>query len=100
MVNIFSVIAPFPPTAANGHHVVQMQDDAAAMSASSHHSPAVTLTHPEPAPPTPADPALVTWLRELHADDVTVEQFVAEQFTLRDVLELVTREDLRRLNLR
>ncbi|XP_017791880.1 PREDICTED: mitogen-activated protein kinase kinase kinase 15 isoform X2 [Habropoda laboriosa] len=46
------------------------------------------------------DQALVEWLQNLQIDDVSIERFLYEQYTLEDVLNFLTREDIRRLNLR
>ena len=57
-----------------------------------------------PAPglqPTPArDQPLVSWLHDLAIDDRSVEVFVCEDLTLNDVLELMSRDDLKRLGLK
>lgn len=46
------------------------------------------------------DNELVSWLEKLNCDRGTVNKFVDEEYTLVDILEYVTRDDLRRLNLR
>ncbi|XP_017889680.1 mitogen-activated protein kinase kinase kinase 15 isoform X2 [Ceratina calcarata] len=47
------------------------------------------------------DQALVDWLKyTVQIDEMTIERFVYEQYTLEDVLNHVTRDDIRRLNLR
>uniref|UniRef100_A0A8C9SSN7 mitogen-activated protein kinase kinase kinase n=1 Tax=Scleropages formosus TaxID=113540 RepID=A0A8C9SSN7_SCLFO len=58
-------------------------------------------THTEPAPGTP-DKELTDWLKELGVDANTIEKvsFVMEDYTLNDVLNEVTKEDLRHLQLR
>jgi len=49
----------------------------------------------------PKDTNLVNWLRSLDAGDrETLSRFAYENYTHDDVLELVTRDDLRRMNLR
>ncbi|KMQ92153.1 mitogen-activated protein kinase kinase kinase 15 [Lasius niger] len=58
-------------------------------SADTHNS---TTLHP--------DMALVDWLRNLQIDDTSIDRFLYEEYTLEDVLCHVTRDDLRRLNLR
>jgi len=48
-----------------------------------------------------ADQELVQWLKEIPGvDEATIDKFIAEEYTKKDVLELVTREDLRHLNLK
>lgn len=44
--------------------------------------------------------ALVDWLRDLQMDDTSIDKFLYEEYTLEDILYHVTREDLRRLNLK
>ncbi|XP_025267909.1 mitogen-activated protein kinase kinase kinase 15 isoform X1 [Camponotus floridanus] len=44
--------------------------------------------------------ALVDWLRDLQVDDTSIDKFLYEEYTLEDILYHVTRDDLRRLNLR
>ncbi|XP_031844801.1 apoptotic signal-regulating kinase 1 isoform X2 [Nomia melanderi] len=44
--------------------------------------------------------ALVEWLQNLHVDERSIERFIYEQYTLDDILHHVTRDDIRRLNLR
>ena len=46
------------------------------------------------------DQALVEWLQDLQIDEASIERFMYEQYTLDDVLCHVTRDDIRRLNLR
>ncbi|XP_034179583.1 apoptotic signal-regulating kinase 1 isoform X4 [Osmia lignaria lignaria] len=46
------------------------------------------------------DQALVEWLQNLQIDEASIERFMYEQYTLKDVLEHVSRDDIRRLNLR
>ncbi|XP_044005267.1 mitogen-activated protein kinase kinase kinase 15 isoform X2 [Aphidius gifuensis] len=46
------------------------------------------------------DCKLVQWLQGLSIDDATIEKFIYEEYTLDDVLLHITRDDLRRLNLR
>jgi hypothetical protein len=47
------------------------------------------------------DPDLVAWLRDLGLDgEETMTRVTAEDLTLRDLLELVGRDDLRRLGLK
>ncbi|XP_032665650.1 mitogen-activated protein kinase kinase kinase 15 isoform X4 [Odontomachus brunneus] len=47
-----------------------------------------------------SDMALVDWLRNLQIDESSVDRFLYEEYTLEDILDHVTRDDLRRLNLR
>ncbi|XP_012153342.1 apoptotic signal-regulating kinase 1 isoform X3 [Megachile rotundata] len=47
-----------------------------------------------------ADQALVEWLQSLQIDEATIERFMYEQYTLDDVLNHISRDDIRRLNLR
>ncbi|NXU03472.1 M3K5 kinase, partial [Buphagus erythrorhynchus] len=46
------------------------------------------------------DPDLINWLRVHGADEATINKFLAEDYTLTDVLCYVTREDLKCLRLR
>ena len=46
------------------------------------------------------DRELVTWLRNLAIDDRSVDIFLGEDLTLNDVLELMNRDDLKRLGLK
>ncbi|XP_053977576.1 mitogen-activated protein kinase kinase kinase 15 isoform X2 [Hylaeus volcanicus] len=46
------------------------------------------------------DQDLVNWLQNLQVDDVSIDRFMYEQYTLEDILHHVTRDDIRRLNLR
>ena len=46
------------------------------------------------------DQALVEWLQNLQIDEASIERFMYEQYTLKNVLEHVSRDDIRRLNLR
>ncbi|XP_011638279.1 mitogen-activated protein kinase kinase kinase 5 [Pogonomyrmex barbatus] len=43
---------------------------------------------------------LVEWLQNLQVDETSIDRFLYEEYTLEDILCHVTREDLRRLNLR
>ncbi|XP_076651533.1 apoptotic signal-regulating kinase 1 isoform X3 [Halictus rubicundus] len=47
-----------------------------------------------------ADEALVAWLQNLHIDEASIERITYEQYTLDDMLNHVTHDDIRRLNLR
>ncbi|XP_072745600.1 mitogen-activated protein kinase kinase kinase 15 isoform X2 [Anoplolepis gracilipes] len=51
-----------------------------------------TTSHP--------DMALVDWLRNLQIDDTSIDRFLYEEYTLEDILCHITRDDLRKLNLR
>ncbi|KAG9330640.1 hypothetical protein JZ751_023540, partial [Albula glossodonta] len=46
------------------------------------------------------DKELTDWLKEQGADTDTIEKFVTEDYTLNDILNDVTKEDLRYLRLR
>ncbi|XP_028966749.1 uncharacterized protein LOC100898928 [Galendromus occidentalis] len=46
------------------------------------------------------DPEMVRWLRNIGVDEASVGRFVQERFSLKDVLQLVDREDLKRLGLK
>ncbi|XP_070589691.1 mitogen-activated protein kinase kinase kinase 5 isoform X1 [Erythrolamprus reginae] len=46
------------------------------------------------------DPDLINWLRDHGADKETISRFLAEEYTLTDVLYYVTRDDLKCLRLR
>ncbi|XP_043928207.1 mitogen-activated protein kinase kinase kinase 15 [Protopterus annectens] len=46
------------------------------------------------------DKNLIEWLKEQNADSDTIERFVAEDYTLSDVLNYTGKEDLRHLRLR
>ncbi|XP_042190178.1 mitogen-activated protein kinase kinase kinase 15 isoform X2 [Callorhinchus milii] len=46
------------------------------------------------------DQELIQWLREQGADTVTIERFHAEAYSLMDILEHITKDDLRQLQLR
>ena len=50
--------------------------------------------------PTRMEPKLHQWLKDLDVDSTTIEKFAAEDLTYLDVLTLMTREDLTKLNLR
>ncbi|XP_014475481.1 PREDICTED: mitogen-activated protein kinase kinase kinase 15 isoform X1 [Dinoponera quadriceps] len=43
---------------------------------------------------------LIDWLRNLQIDEISIDRFLYEEYTLEDVLDHITRDDLRRLNLR
>merc|ERR1719219_906921 len=47
-----------------------------------------------------ADPALLAWLQQLPLDRRTVDSLISEDLTLNDVLELMSRDDLKRLRLK
>ncbi|KAL0108005.1 hypothetical protein PUN28_014935 [Cardiocondyla obscurior] len=46
------------------------------------------------------DRALIDWLQNLQVDETSIERFLYEEYTLEDILRYITRDDLRRLNLR
>ncbi|XP_043266152.1 mitogen-activated protein kinase kinase kinase 15 isoform X3 [Colletes gigas] len=46
------------------------------------------------------DQALIEWLQNLQIDNASMERFMYEQYTLEDILCYVTRDDIRKLNLR
>ncbi|CAL7938490.1 unnamed protein product [Xylocopa violacea] len=46
------------------------------------------------------DQTLVEWLQNLRIDEVSIERILYEQYTLENILNHVTRHDIRRLNLR
>ena len=48
----------------------------------------------------PGDPDLLAWLQELPLDTRTVDILISEDLTLNDVLELMSRDDLKRLRLK
>ena len=48
----------------------------------------------------PGDPALLNWLQQLPLDNRTVDILLSEDLTLNDVLELMSRDDLKRLRLK
>ncbi|XP_014206497.1 mitogen-activated protein kinase kinase kinase 15 isoform X2 [Copidosoma floridanum] len=47
-----------------------------------------------------ANAELIRWLQNLNVDTETIGRFIEEEYSLEDVLDYVTREDLRRLNLK
>ncbi|XP_037390037.1 mitogen-activated protein kinase kinase kinase 15 isoform X4 [Pygocentrus nattereri] len=59
-------------------------------------SPSIFRITSEPEP----DKELADWLKEQGADSETVDKFVVEEYTLNDVLNDVTKEDLRHMSLR
>ena len=46
------------------------------------------------------DARLHQWLKDLDLDENSIEKFAAEDLTYQDVLTLMTREDLSKLNLK
>ncbi|XP_063990230.1 mitogen-activated protein kinase kinase kinase 15 isoform X2 [Diachasmimorpha longicaudata] len=50
--------------------------------------------------PSNADQRLVEWLQGLGVDDASIDRFIYEEYTLEDVLFHMSRDDLRKLNLR
>ena len=65
------ILAPFPAARTNGHSQAPNNDDTPALAAG--HTPVVTVSPSSITPAVPVDPALVTWLRNLGADDITVD---------------------------
>ena len=65
-------VAPFPAARTNGHSQAPNNDDAPALATG--HTPVVTVSPSSITPAVPVDPALVTWLRNLGADDITVDK--------------------------
>ena len=65
-------VAPFPAARTNGHSQAPNNDDAPALATG--HTPVVTVSPSSLAPAVPVDPALVTWLRNLGADDITIDK--------------------------
>ncbi|XP_067945661.1 mitogen-activated protein kinase kinase kinase 15-like isoform X2 [Watersipora subatra] len=59
----------------------------------------ITIPHLSLQQPT-ADSKLVKWLESLNCDRTTISRFATEEYTFSDVMELISREDLRRMNLR
>ncbi|KAK2575933.1 hypothetical protein KPH14_007295 [Odynerus spinipes] len=54
----------------------------------------------DPRNPSRRDEALINWLQDLEVDEVSIDRFLYEEYTLEDVLNYFTRDDIRRLNLR
>ncbi|CAM1309222.1 MAP3K15 (predicted) [Pycnogonum litorale] len=50
--------------------------------------------------PPAADPKLLAWLQKLSIDEDCINRFVVEDFKFDDIIHFMTRQDLRRLNLR
>ena len=65
-------VAPFPAARTNGHSQAPNNDDTPALA--SGHTPVVTVSPSSITPAVPVDPALVTWLRNLGADDITIDK--------------------------
>jgi len=53
-----------------------------------------------PPPPTPHDDKLTSWLGMLSCDTETIGRFSDGEYTKSDVLEFVSRDDLRRMGLK
>ncbi|XP_038655370.1 mitogen-activated protein kinase kinase kinase 5 [Scyliorhinus canicula] len=62
--------------------------------------PILTVCRYDSSPVNTGDPELIDWLREHGADEDTVDRFVADDYTLIDVLKYMTRDDLKCLRLR
>ncbi|XP_067882182.1 LOW QUALITY PROTEIN: mitogen-activated protein kinase kinase kinase 5-like [Heterodontus francisci] len=61
--------------------------------------PALSVCHHDSLVNT-GDPELIDWLREHGADEETIDRFVADDYNLIDVLNYMTRDDLKCLRLR
>ena len=46
------------------------------------------------------DPALVKWLQNLGLNTKSIDRIISEDLTLEDVLDLMSRDDLKRLGLK
>uniref|UniRef100_A0A8D2JJD0 mitogen-activated protein kinase kinase kinase n=1 Tax=Varanus komodoensis TaxID=61221 RepID=A0A8D2JJD0_VARKO len=62
--------------------------------------PGMSVSRLSSADGTVKDPDLTNWLRVHGADEETINRFLAEDYTLMDVLNYVTRDDLKCLRLR
>ncbi|XP_059838487.1 mitogen-activated protein kinase kinase kinase 5 isoform X1 [Hypanus sabinus] len=62
--------------------------------------PTLSVCHYDSSPINPGDPELISWLKEHGADEDTIDKFVADDYTLMDVLNYMTRDDLKCLRLR
>ncbi|XP_046837882.1 mitogen-activated protein kinase kinase kinase 15 isoform X1 [Vespa crabro] len=58
------------------------------------------IENTNPTDPSYKDGALINWLQDLQIDEVSIDRFMYEEYTLEDVLNYLTRDDIRRLNLR
>uniref|UniRef100_UPI00398E50AC mitogen-activated protein kinase kinase kinase 5 isoform X1 n=2 Tax=Pristiophorus japonicus TaxID=55135 RepID=UPI00398E50AC len=62
--------------------------------------PVLSVCHYDSSPVNTGDPELTDWLREHGADEDTIDRFVADDYNLIDVLNYMTRDDLKCLRLR
>ncbi|XP_067840904.1 mitogen-activated protein kinase kinase kinase 5 [Heptranchias perlo] len=62
--------------------------------------PVLSVCHYDSSPVNTGDPDLIDWLREHGADEDTIDRFVADDYNLTDVLNYMTRDDLKCLRLR
>merc|ERR1719189_3228103 len=57
-------------------------------------------SHSQPSSAKKVDSKLRQWLKELEIDESSIRKFADEDLSLHDVLHLMTRDDLARLNLK
>jgi len=57
-------------------------------------------SHSQPNSAKKVDGKLRQWLKELEIDEASIRKFADEELSLHDVLHLMTRDDLGRLNLK
>ncbi|XP_078068704.1 LOW QUALITY PROTEIN: mitogen-activated protein kinase kinase kinase 5-like [Mustelus asterias] len=62
--------------------------------------PILTVCRYDSSPVNTGDPELIDWLRKHGADEDTIDRFVADDYNLIDVLNYMTRDDLKCLRLR
>ncbi|XP_069743325.1 mitogen-activated protein kinase kinase kinase 5 [Narcine bancroftii] len=62
--------------------------------------PSLSVCHYDSSSVNTADPELISWLKDHGADEDTIDKFVADDYNLTDVLNYMTREDLKCLRLR
>ncbi|XP_051881014.1 mitogen-activated protein kinase kinase kinase 5 [Pristis pectinata] len=62
--------------------------------------PILSVCHYDSSPVNSGDPELISWLKEHGADEDTIDKFVADDYNLTDVLNYMTRDDLKCLRLR
>lgn len=62
--------------------------------------PILSVCHYNSSPVNSGDPELISWLKEHGADEDTVDKFVADDYNLLDVLNYMTRDDLKCLRIR
>lgn len=75
-------------------HLQMLSQNLAASSLQTRDTEGTSVTRPS------GDRELVTWLQDLAIDDRSVDRFLSEDLTLNDVLELMNRDDLKRLGLK